>query len=165
MSEKKDITEVKAIRNKYKVTQQEVSNITGIPKRTVENWDSGDRKPPEWLPKLLDASLAHSFSKQLLQAAYQQENVPAKALANYIFRQVIEDVHAKYNISQEDMKAMCKKAVNRAQLYVTLVTDENPDLINAFGVFAIDALEWDEPEYTEDIEKDVDLITQIAVDL
>ncbi|MBQ6416825.1 MAG: hypothetical protein IJJ65_11320, partial [Butyrivibrio sp.] len=33
-----------------------------------------------------------------------------KALANYMFREIIEDAHVKYGISQEDMKEMNKKA-------------------------------------------------------
>lgn len=56
----------------------------------------------------------------------------AKAVANYIFREIIEDAHAKYNISQEDMKSMCKQAVNRASLMLELLAE--PDLADTFFV-------------------------------
>ena len=45
----------------------------------------------------------------MLGAALAQSDAYPKALANFLFREVIEDAHTKYNISQEDMKDMCKK--------------------------------------------------------
>ena len=35
------------------LTQQKMSDILGIPKRTIENWDSGQRKPATWAIKLI----------------------------------------------------------------------------------------------------------------
>ena len=46
-----------------------------------------------------------------LRTAYSIPDAHAKALASYIFRQVIEDVHVKYSISQQDMMAMNKAAL------------------------------------------------------
>lgn len=40
------------------------------------------------------------------------DNVGSKALANFLFRQVIEDAHSKYNIPQKEIKRMCKDTVN-----------------------------------------------------
>jgi len=34
------------------------------------------------------------------------KNAMAKSLAHFVFREIIEDAHAEYNISQEDMMAM-----------------------------------------------------------
>lgn len=76
----------------------------------------------------------------------------SKAVANYIFREIIEDAHAKYNISQEDMKSMCKQAVNRASLMLEFLAE--PDLADTF--FSIEACagkEWDNPEVTDEIQK------------
>ena len=76
----------------------------------------------------------------------------AKAVANYMFREIIEDAHAKYNISQEDMKSMCKQAVNRASLMLEFLAE--PDLADTF--FSIEACagkEWDNPEVTDEIQK------------
>jgi len=59
------------------------------------------------------------FEKELLAAAKAQDGAYAKALANYLFREIIEDAHAKYNISQADMEDMRYMAVNRAALNST----------------------------------------------
>ena len=48
----------------------------------------------------------------------------SKALAYLVFREVIEDVHAEYNISQDEMKAMNKKAVNRAAMFLECLEDK-----------------------------------------
>lgn len=48
----------------------------------------------------------------------------AKAIANFVFREVIEDAHTKYNISQDDMRDMCKEAVNRSAVLEQMFNDE-----------------------------------------
>ena len=48
----------------------------------------------------------------------------SKALAYLVFREVIEDVHAEYNISQDEMKAMNKRAVNRAAMFLESLQHE-----------------------------------------
>ena len=44
---------IKAARKAAGLTQQKMSDILGIPKRTIENWDSGQRKPAHWAIKLI----------------------------------------------------------------------------------------------------------------
>lgn len=51
---------IKEIRTSYQLTQQALSDLAGIPKRTIENWESGSRNPPEWLPKMIACYLEHS---------------------------------------------------------------------------------------------------------
>ena len=85
----------------------------------------------------------------LLIAALSQHDVYPKALASFMFREIIEDAHAKYNISQDDMKAMCKEAVNRAALFLAIKDD--PKLYRAFAIHAIQGVEWDESELTEEL--------------
>lgn len=43
--------EIRAILN---VSRAEFSRRYGIPVRTLEDWDYGKRKPPEWLLRLLE---------------------------------------------------------------------------------------------------------------
>lgn len=50
-------TTVRSIREKYQLTQQKLSEITKIPKRTIENWESGKRIPPSYLPSLIEAKV------------------------------------------------------------------------------------------------------------
>ena len=81
--------------------------------------------------------------------ANSQNNVYPKALANFMFREIIEDTHCNYNISQEDMKAMCKQAVNRAAVFLTVLS--NPDMYKAFSMHAVVCRQWDDPELTDDL--------------
>ena len=45
--------EIKEIRNRTGLSQQKFSGITGIPKRTIENWESGKNKCPTYTIKLI----------------------------------------------------------------------------------------------------------------
>lgn len=35
------------------LTQKGMSDLLGIPKRTIEGWEEGTRKPPEWIERLV----------------------------------------------------------------------------------------------------------------
>ena len=67
-----------------------------------------------------------SFEQAMLNTAFGMNDTYAKALASYLFREVIEDAHVKYNISQADMKDMCKMAVNRASRTTPIYTGRSP---------------------------------------
>lgn len=45
--------EIKDARIAAGMTQQEMSDKLDIPKRTIENWESGQRTPPEYVKKLV----------------------------------------------------------------------------------------------------------------
>ena len=46
---------IKDLRQQTGLTQAQFAEATGIPKRSIENWESGSRTPPEYLPRLLEA--------------------------------------------------------------------------------------------------------------
>lgn len=48
------ITELRTAAN---MSQKVFAEYFGIPKRSVENWDSGVSKPPEYLVKLIEYKL------------------------------------------------------------------------------------------------------------
>lgn len=48
---------IKEMRQKFGLTQKQFSEITGIPKRSIESWEEEKRNPPEWLPKMIEAYL------------------------------------------------------------------------------------------------------------
>ena len=85
----------------------------------------------------------------------------AKALANYMFREIIEDAHVKYGISQEDMKEMNKKAANRAKAFLDVIV-QDPKMFQAFASYAAFVLEWDAPAITEDEEQIIELLGDMA---
>lgn len=52
---------IKEARMHYGLTQQQLSNITGIPKRSIENWETGSRKCPDYVERLVLESLEYKF--------------------------------------------------------------------------------------------------------
>ena len=49
--------ELKRERARLGMSQQALSYATGIPKRTIENWETGVNTPPEWVQRLVLAEL------------------------------------------------------------------------------------------------------------
>lgn len=45
---------IKELRKAHGLTQRELSELTGIPSRTIEDWEAGRREPPEYVIKLLE---------------------------------------------------------------------------------------------------------------
>jgi len=45
--------EFRSARKRLRMTQRKLSEILGIPKRTIEEWEGGRRNPPEWVKKLV----------------------------------------------------------------------------------------------------------------
>ncbi len=46
--------DIKEIRQRSGLTQKKFAETTGIPQRTIVDWETGRRKPTEYLVKLLD---------------------------------------------------------------------------------------------------------------
>ncbi len=44
---------LKEIKQHFGLTQKSLSEITEIPKSTIEAWERGTREPPVWLPKMI----------------------------------------------------------------------------------------------------------------
>ena len=62
---------IKEIREEYGLTQNDLSELLQIPKRTIENWDNGSRKPSVWITNLIVDNLNHyPMSKSGLISKY-----------------------------------------------------------------------------------------------
>ncbi len=48
---------IKDIRKKLNYTQKQFANYFGIPTRTYQHWEDGDRQPPEYVLKLIVENL------------------------------------------------------------------------------------------------------------
>jgi heat shock protein HspQ len=79
-------------------------------------------------------------------------NNVAKALAYFVFRKIIEDVHAEYNITQEEMMAMNKRAVNRAAAFLECIGDDEK-MAAVVSLYSFQTTGWDNPKKTADIRK------------
>ncbi len=44
---------IKEARKAAGLTQQGVSDLLGIPRRTIQDWECGKRVPPEWVERLI----------------------------------------------------------------------------------------------------------------
>lgn len=130
---------VKEARQSVGLTQKALSEWLGIPKRTIEDWDSAKSQPKEWVEALLVEKI---LSNSLVQI---DNDLLAKALANILYREVIEEAHIKYNISQDDMEIMNRASVNKAKVFVELINDKRN--LKAFEVLYSLAVknEWDNP--------------------
>ena len=47
----------KELRQRYGLTQKALSEYTGIPKRTIEDWETGKRNPPDYMLSLIEVKL------------------------------------------------------------------------------------------------------------
>lgn len=47
------MNELKIARKRADLTQQEMSELLDIPVRTIQDWESGRRKPPSYVEKLV----------------------------------------------------------------------------------------------------------------
>ena len=45
--------ELKELRKKNNITQAGLSKMLEVPKRTIENWEGGINKPPEYVQRLI----------------------------------------------------------------------------------------------------------------
>ena len=55
---------IKELRQRYSLTQRALSELTGIPKRTIECWEGGQRKPSEWAVKLITFYVEHTKGEE-----------------------------------------------------------------------------------------------------
>ncbi len=60
------MSSIKAARQAAGLTQQAMSDLLGIPKRTIENWEGGKRRPPEYIERLIINELERLVKKKPL---------------------------------------------------------------------------------------------------
>lgn len=54
-------TRIKDTRIKYGLTQKQVSDLTGVPHRSIQNWEAGVRSCPEYVTKMVTDILHQKF--------------------------------------------------------------------------------------------------------
>lgn len=47
------LTRIREVRQKKGLQIKEIADMLGAPYRTIQDWDSGARKPPEWIEKII----------------------------------------------------------------------------------------------------------------
>lgn len=61
---------IKEIREKHGLNKTQLAEISGIPYRTIQNWEAGIRKCPDYVERLLEFYLDHSQNKQQMYNVY-----------------------------------------------------------------------------------------------
>lgn len=54
---------IKELRITHGLTQKQLSEITGIPERTIQNWEGGQRKCPEYVENMVAGLLEQKFGQ------------------------------------------------------------------------------------------------------
>lgn len=50
---------IKKMREEMQLSRKAFAEHFGIPLRTMEDWEAGRRKPPEYLPRLMEYQIAY----------------------------------------------------------------------------------------------------------
>ena len=91
-------------------------------------------------------------------------NTAAKSLAYFLFREIIEDIHSKYNITQEEMMEMNKKSVNRAAAFLGCIG--NDELLSSLvQMLSLETTGWDNPKETADTRRFLEMASEFASEL
>lgn len=56
---------IKELRSTYGLTQKQFSLLTGVPVRTLQDWENGRRNPPEYVTTLLKFYLDKKIKKRV----------------------------------------------------------------------------------------------------
>lgn len=88
-------------------------------------------------------------------------DIQVYALANYLFREIIEDIHSEYNIPDSKIKELNIKAVNRAKLFLEKIVYDS-EMLDAFLIQAYGTTNWDKPEITSEEKQLLDYLNKIA---
>ncbi len=63
---------IKGLRESEGMSRKEFSDHTGIPVRTLEDWEAGRRTPPEYIPRLISYQL--KYEKLMVQSKHVGED-------------------------------------------------------------------------------------------
>ena len=64
-------TVIQRLREENGLSRKEFSIHTGIPVRTVEDWEAGRRTPPDYIPKLI--SYQFKYEKMMMEQEKKSE--------------------------------------------------------------------------------------------
>lgn len=83
------MSKIKEARQKARLTQEEMSHLLGIPKRTIGDWETETRTPPPYVEKLVVAELQRmypvEYQKKDTQKVYPVVLTPDEAGGYCVF--------------------------------------------------------------------------------
>ncbi|MBN2300274.1 MAG: helix-turn-helix domain-containing protein [Acholeplasmataceae bacterium] len=120
---------IKEARAEYGLTQKDLSEITDIPLRTIENWESGRRKPSPWVEKMV-----YSYLKQYPK---NQHGIITETKGIYEINQIKDallPLTLKYDINKIILYGSYAKGKQEPLSDIDLVVDGNIRGIKFFGL-------------------------------
>lgn len=120
---------IKEARAEYGLTQKDLSEITEIPLRTIENWESGKRTPSPWVEKMV-----YSYLKQYPK---NQHGIITETKGIYKVNQIKDallPLTLKYDINKIILYGSYAKGKQEPQSDIDLVVDGNIRGIKFFGL-------------------------------
>ena len=86
------MTTIKAERIKHGLTQEQLSNMTGVPVRTIQNWESGIRKCPGYVEEMILDKLNQPDYKTILEEILDMLKSDLKYLKNSDTKQYVKNI-------------------------------------------------------------------------
>jgi predicted nucleotidyltransferase len=120
---------IKEARAEYRLTQKDLSEITDIPLRTIENWESGKRTPSPWVEKMV-----YSYLKQYPK---NQHGIITETKGIYEVNQIKDallPLTLKYDINKIILYGSYAKGKQEPESDIDLVVDGNIRGIKFFGL-------------------------------
>jgi predicted nucleotidyltransferase len=120
---------IKEARAEYRLTQKDLSEITDIPLRTFENWESGKRTPSPWVEKMV-----YSYLKQYPK---NQHGIITETKGIYEVNQIKDallPLTLKYDINKIILYGSYAKGKQEPESDIDLVVDGNIRGIKFFGL-------------------------------
>lgn len=120
---------IKEARAEYGLTQKELSEITDIPLRTIENWESGKRTPSPWVEKMV-----YSYLKQYPK---NQNGIVTETKGIYEANQIKDallPLTIKYDLNKIILYGSYAKGKQEPLSDIDLVVDGDIKGIKFFGL-------------------------------
>lgn len=87
---------IKSERIRHGLTQEQLSNLVGVPVRTIQNWESGIRKCPGYVEKMILEKLNQTFNqpdyKTILEEILDMLKGDLKTLHNSYTEHYVENI-------------------------------------------------------------------------
>lgn len=141
---------LKEARAEYGLTQKDLSEITEIPQRTIENWESGARSPSPWVEKMI-----YSYLKQYPK---NKHGIITETKGIYEVEQIKEaliPLTLKYDVRLLILYGSYAKGKQEPLSDIDLVVDGNLKGLKFFGFLE---------DVTNSLIKPVDLIHLSQID-
>ncbi len=97
------MNKIKSERIRLGMTQEQFSEMTGIPRRTIQSWEEGQRKCPDYVERLLLENLHQMSENEDIYLIYNDSMDDAATIVGYI-KGTWEEADAYCN----DYNAKCK---------------------------------------------------------